>query len=56
MAVANKTPRFKADIRIKPEGKRAEPDKKARPCARTGCDGDGSYRVTRNRERLGEYI
>jgi len=56
MATASKTPRFKADIRIKPGGKRAGPEKKPRPCARAGCTHDGGYRVTRSREKLGEYI
>ena len=56
MATASKGPRFKADIRIKPEGKRAEPEARKRACARSGCEEDGNYRVTRSRENLGEYI
>jgi hypothetical protein len=56
MATASKKDRFKSDIRIKPDGKRAQPEKKVRPCARAGCQGEGGYRVTRSRENLGDYI
>ena len=56
MAPSSKKPRFRADIRIKPDGKRAEPEKKARPCARADCTGDGAFRVVRSRENLGEHI
>jgi len=47
--------RFKSDIRIKPDRPQAATAPR-RPCARPGCDGDGSYKVTKSRERLGEYM
>jgi hypothetical protein len=48
--------RFKSDIRIKPDGGRPEPEKVLRACARAGCEEEGGFKVTRSRERLGEYI
>jgi hypothetical protein len=49
-------PRFKRDIRIKPDTPKVDPSAKGRPCARAGCEGEGGFKVTRSRERLGEYI
>jgi len=49
--------RYKADIRIKPDEPRAKPEHtNLRPCAKPGCEGEGGYKVTRSRERLGEYM
>ncbi|MBV9904351.1 MAG: J domain-containing protein [Alphaproteobacteria bacterium] len=57
MAEAKRKARFKHDMRIKPDQpKKVEPDEKLRPCARPGCEGEGNFKVTRSRERLGEYI
>jgi len=56
MTSAKQNPRFKRDMRIKPDAPRAEPEAKARPCAHPDCTEPGSYKVTRSRERLGEYI
>jgi len=54
--MAKQSTRFKADIRIKPDGARAETVKAARPCARPGCVEEGGFKVTRSRDHLGEYI
>lgn len=57
MATAEPKPRFKRDMRIKPDApKRVEPEAKLRPCAKPGCEGEGGYKVTKSRERLGEYM
>jgi hypothetical protein len=49
--------RYKADIRIKPDQPRAKQEQaKLRPCAKPGCEDDGAFKVTRSRERLGEYM
>ena len=53
---AKQNARFRADIRIKPETARAEPAAVVRPCARPGCEEAGGFKVTRSRDRLGEYI
>jgi hypothetical protein len=53
---AKQSARFKTDIRIKPETARVEPTTVQRPCARPGCGENGGFKVTRSRERLGEYI
>ncbi len=56
MDSAKQQPRFKRDMRIKPDAARAEPKTKLRPCARPGCEAEGGFKVTRSRDRLGEYI
>jgi len=56
MTSAKQNPRFKRDMRIKPDAPRVEPGAKLRPCARAGCEAEGGYKVTRSRESLGEYI
>jgi hypothetical protein len=57
MPDAKQNSRYKADIRIKPDQPRAKPEQtKLRPCAKPGCEGEGGYKVTRSRERLGEYM
>jgi hypothetical protein len=56
MNSAKQTPRFKRDMRIKPDTPRVEPSTKLRPCARPDCAEEGGYKVTRSREHLGEYI
>ncbi len=54
---AKQSARFKSDIRIKPDGARAQPAKAAvRPCDRAGCKEEGAFKVTRSRDQLGEYI
>lgn len=53
---AKQSARFKTDIRIKPETARVEPTTVQRTCARPGCAENGGFKVTRSRERLGEYI
>jgi len=53
---AKQSARFKTDIRIKPGTARAEPAKTLRPCDRKGCAEQGDFKVTRSRDRLGEYI
>ncbi len=56
MANAKQKPRYKADIRIKPEKSRAVPETQLRPCARPGCEEPGGYKVTRSAEHIGEYM
>jgi hypothetical protein len=56
MTSAKQKPRFKRDMRIKPEAPHVEPETKLRPCGRPGCPDEGGYKVTRSRDRLGEYI
>ena len=53
---ATKSARFKSDIRIKPDSARPEPKTALRPCARPGCEENGAFKVTKARDRLGEYI
>ena len=47
-------PRFKRDIRIKPETVRVEAP--TRKCDRAGCTGEGAHRVPKSRKELNEYI
>ncbi|HEX3431965.1 MAG TPA: J domain-containing protein [Rhizomicrobium sp.] len=54
MAAAGYRPRFGKDIRIKPETPVRAPT--ARPCAKKGCAGEGSFRVPRSRERLDQHL
>ncbi|MBS0471883.1 MAG: J domain-containing protein [Proteobacteria bacterium] len=49
-------PRFKRDIRIKPDAPKVDPSTRLRPCDHPGCEGEGAFKVTRSRDRLGEYI
>jgi hypothetical protein len=56
MPTAKQNPSYKADIRIKPDQPRATREAKLRPCARPGCEADGGFKVTKSRERLGEYM
>ena len=58
MPDAEHKPRYKADIRIKPDQPRAKETEKTklRPCAKPGCEGEGGFKVTKSRDRLGEYI
>lgn len=49
-------PRFKSDIRIKPEGKKIQKAAAVRACAQTGCPNEGDRRVPMSRERLNEHI
>src|SRR5262249_24560024 len=56
MTSAKQGPRYKRDMRIKPDAPKAEPETKLRACARPGCTEEGGYKVTRSRDRLGEYI
>jgi hypothetical protein len=57
MAKTPPKPRFKMDIRIKPDAasKRAATPK-TRPCARKDCEGDGVYNVPRSRDDLSERL
>jgi hypothetical protein len=54
MGATGYRPRFGKDIRIKPDAPVRAPA--ARPCAKKGCEGEGTFRVPRSRERLGEHI
>lgn len=54
MTAAGYRPRFGKDIRIKPDAPVRVPS--ARPCAKKGCNGEGSFRVPRSRERLNEHL
>jgi hypothetical protein len=57
MAKSEPRARFKSDIRIKPDGKRAAPVKpEARPCAVKDCEKPGLCRVPKSREDLSEYL
>ena len=50
-------PRFKMDIRIKPDGATKRPVvEKTRPCARKDCEGDGVFNVPRTRDDLNERL
>jgi hypothetical protein len=53
---AKQSARFKSDIRIKPGKARAEPKAATQPCARPGCEEAGGFKVTRSKDRLGEYM
>jgi curved DNA-binding protein CbpA len=55
MASAKQGPRYKRDMRIKPDAP-ARVETRVRPCARAECTEEGAYKVTRSRDRLGEYI
>jgi hypothetical protein len=55
MAKPGEQPRFKRDMRIKPDA----PVRKAtvaRACARPDCPNDGAHRVPRAKDRLNEHI
>ena len=54
MATADYRPRFGRDIRIKPDA----PVRTAtrRPCGKSDCSGEGSYRVPKSRDHLEEYL
>jgi len=54
MGATGYRPRFGKDIRIKPDAPAPAPA--ARPCAKRGCDGQGTFRVPRSRDRIGEHI
>jgi curved DNA-binding protein CbpA len=54
MAETGYRPRFGKDIRIKPDGHGGAPS--LRPCASSGCQGDGAYRVPKSRHQLNEHI
>ena len=56
MPNANGKPRFKTDIRIKPEGKKVPAKPVTRPCAQAGCPGEGDHRVPKARDRLNEHL
>jgi hypothetical protein len=58
MADAKQNSPYKADIRIKPDRPRVKEAEKAKlhACAKPGCEDAGAYKVTRSRERLGEYM
>lgn len=56
MDSAKQQPRFKRDMRIKPNAGRKEPVAKLRACARAGCAEEGGFKVTKSRENLGEHI
>jgi hypothetical protein len=50
-------PRFKSDIRIKPDkGARAAPKPEERICEATDCIGPGNCRVSKSPQNLSEYI
>jgi len=53
---AKQTHRYKQDMRIKPDEARAQLATDVRKCAREGCEMEGGYKVTKSRDRLGEYI
>jgi len=48
-------PRFGYDIRIKPEAK-PRPEPTLRPCARPDCPNEGTHRVPKTRDNLGEHL
>jgi hypothetical protein len=48
-------PRFKSDIRIKPEKKRV-PEPETRLCEAPGCIGPGNCRVSKSPKDLSEYV
>ena len=54
MGAAGYRPRFGKDIRIKPDA----PSRpvRSRPCDEPGCTDEGSFRVPKSRERLGEHL
>ena len=54
MGEAGYRPRFGKDIRIKPDA----PVKSAgaRACGKRGCEGEGTFRVPRSRDRLDEHL
>ena len=54
MGAAGYRPRFGKDIRIKPDAPAPAPA--AKPCAKSGCGGEGTFRVPRSRERLDQHI
>jgi len=54
MGAAHYRPRFGKDIRIKPDAPARPPA--AKPCAKSGCEGEGTFRVPRSRERLDQHI
>jgi len=47
---------FKEKIRIKPDPSRTPTTEKLRACAKSGCTGEGAYRVPRSRENLNDHI
>jgi DnaJ-domain-containing protein 1 len=47
-------PRFKRDIRIKPDVMPAEAP--VRPCDRAGCPGEGAHRVPKSKDRLEDHL
>jgi hypothetical protein len=55
MPKPDEKPRFKRDMRIKPD-KPSKPEKVARPCARPDCPNEGSHRVPRAKDRLNEHL
>lgn len=49
--------RWKSDIRIKPEGGRKKaPTVDLRACARPDCSNEGTHKVPKSRESLGEHL
>jgi hypothetical protein len=46
-------PRFKKDIRIKPD---VVQKPKKRPCSITGCTGEGAYKVPKSRDQVATYV
>jgi hypothetical protein len=49
-------PRFKHDMRIKPDGKKIQPVPVTRACMRPECGKEGSHRVPKARDRLDEHL
>lgn len=57
MAKSPPKPRFKSDIRIKPDTpRRPVAEKIARPCARKGCGGEGAFNVPKSRDDLDDRL
>src|SRR5438105_3752278 len=54
MGEAGYRPRFGKDIRIKPDVPVKSPA--ARPCGKRECEGEGTFRVPRSRDRLDEHL
>ena len=54
MGEAGYRPRFGKDIRIKPDAPMKSPA--ARACGKRGCEGEGTFRVPRSRDRLDEHL
>jgi hypothetical protein len=54
-AMANR-PRFKSDIRIKPDAPAKSAKPKAHACAVAGCEASGDCRVPKSRENLTDYV